>query len=1249
MTSQSVKPFTGVLRPRREVQEGEVVEALSLADIYIYNELGGRVPGVPELRPNPLYNPEDFLRRTYFSEAMRQAILKVFGGLAGVSHLYLDDRGSRLPITSRVVIVPSYLGGGKTHLLATLYHIAKLVRERGEEALRYLEGDDRFRHAMKHAVKVIKDRGGLQVVAIVGDRRTLAPSPDSPLELGGYRIHTPWGLLGYLLGAYEVVKAADEGRYAPRVDELRKLLQGRSVLILIDEAVEYMELAVSLDSKFRGYSNSFQSFLRNLAEAVSESPGAVLVLTLPAEYREGTLVPGLQHPEYVERIRAVLGRVAHEYIPPLEFRRDVVEVFKKRLFENAYSSEVQELARSVAQEVESRAQRDSTLATAIKLRYGDIYDFRRRVQDSYPFHPCFVEVLVNIASANPQLGLTRYLLAYVARLVRYIYETRERLRRDPPVALITTWVIPTTRVEFRAELLGGMLAQQQNEFQRIYEQDVKPHAVKLENLLWSAETLSKQSLYDFVRGAVSWTVWLYTLPGRGGKTEDIVRLYPKLQELPVIVYDPLAFQNVVAADVVNAINDLLNVSTYLTKTSDGRVFYVRIPEIEKLLRERYVEATDLDALIMLERLVGAGSLKPGRKIKHVDSIRTDKVMVIEDQLKGVLAKTQNPVLFVYLALSEPPTDLEDVVLVRNNVVLLKPDYGENPLERGLVYSESIKRVVGSEPTTMRDYIRSLLKFLKVVNDLLTKTEYLREAFGEEYLTAVVDRLKRLRDDAEKQVATAIFSCLRKVVLGLQRVTYEVDLRPSDEEVKDLSSLARLLEEFLERRGVLTSWTWVDIYNQLKEWDVWDLDTSPKRPIRVGDIWDQLLSSPSVRPHVTGYEDFMEALKKAYNENLIAFRYSDRILWLRHPYSIQEVEQYYKVGYRREGRLNDWGRDVEQVAKALGVRLSDLEVVSPRLVVRDLVNRLRKYAAVKPGERVVRRLVVHLPDAKQDFTAFIARFKSDVDLADALSRYPVVVEEETPSRVFNLVVTRVNERVYASVGEVVEVEGEGLAVVRVEGRVDAEEVFPVVITLKAVDGSGNVVARTDVEMKVPASFQLELKLSNVGEYTVFITAREPGGYRVDEVPVARVRVRGELCVDRVYGATELARVLQTVGGATRVEVRTVQLKGVVRKYAIPSLSELLALLGKYGTRVTGRISLKGGTEEIRVEFRNASTSKIAKFVGSLGVEEDLEIEVEFPEAIGSLLDRDRAVRAKLTDPSSPLSTLVQVSLRVCSRV
>jgi len=1249
MTSQSVKPFTSVLKPRKEVLEGEVVEAVSLANIYIYNELRDRVPEIAGLKPNPLYNPEDFLKRTYFSDAMRQTVLKVFGGLAGVSYLYLDDRGSRLPITSRVIIIPSYLGGGKTHLLATLYHIAKLIRERGEGTLRYLEGDERFLHAMKHAVNVIKQRKAIQVVAMVGDTRILAPSPDSPLEVGGLKIYTPWGLLGYLLGSYEEVRTADQGHYAPRVDELMRVLRDRSVLILIDEAVEYMELAVRLDSRFKGYSDSFQSFLRNLAEAVSNSPGAVLVVTLPAEYREGTLIAGLQHPEYVERIKAVLGRVAHEYIPPLEFRRDVVEVFKRRLFENAYSEEVLEVATQVALEIEGRAQRDSSLALAIRMKYGDAQAFREKVRESYPFHPCLVEALVSIASANPELGLTRYLLAYVAKLIRYLYSAKTRFNRDPPVALITTWLIPTTNVEFRTELLRGMLAQTQNDFQRIFEQDVKPYVAKLESLLWSTEPLSRQALYDFVKGVVSGTIWLYTIPGRGSKTSEAVKLYPKLQELPVLVYDPLSFHGLVAADVLNAVNDLLEVSTYLYKSADEKLFYALIPDILKFLRERYVSTTDFDAISMLERFVNTQSLKPGRKIKKVYPILTDKVRDIEEQLKETLAETQDPILYVYFALSEPPNDLEDVVLVRNNVVLLKPDYSGNPVERGLVYPESFKRVIGSEPTMMRDHLKSLLKLLKVVNEVLANKEYLRDEFGEEHLDFILDSLRKMKNDAEKQIVTALFSSIRKVVLGLQKITYEVDLMPSEEEVKDLSSLAKLLEELLEKRGVLTSWTWIDIYNQLSKWgEVWDsVDRSIKKPIRVGDIWEQLLGSTSVKPHLTGYKDFEEAVKDAYNNNLIAFRHADRIIWLRHPYTPSEADEYYRSKYLKEGRLNSWDRDIEPEIKKLNVKLSDLEAISPRFIIKDYINQVRRHATVKPGEKVVRRLMVYLSEGKQDFTAFLAKSRSDIDLVNALSKHPVVVEEETPTRTFDLKISKVNDKVYSR--EIVEIVGEESAVVRVEGRVEASEVFPVTITLKAVDNADKLVTSTEDQKMTPASFQLELGISKVGEFNVFITAREPGGYRIDEIPVARVRVRGEVCVENTYKAGEFAKVAQALRGGGKVEVRKILIKGIVKRHAISSLSEVLYDLGKYGVRATGKISLKSGSEEIRIEFKNADSQKIAKFVGSIGVEEDLEADIVFSEVVPNVLTSAKVARARLFELSSPLSSLVEVVVYECMRV
>jgi len=161
MTSQSAKPFTSVLRPRPEVLEGEIVEAVNLANIYTYNELRDKITFTQILKPNPLYDPREFLRRTHFSESIKQVIIRVFGGLAGLTSVYIDERGSIQPISSRVFIIPSHLGGGKTHLLSTLYHLARLFNERGvEEVLRYTSDDERVRYALRHALSLVRDKYG---------------------------------------------------------------------------------------------------------------------------------------------------------------------------------------------------------------------------------------------------------------------------------------------------------------------------------------------------------------------------------------------------------------------------------------------------------------------------------------------------------------------------------------------------------------------------------------------------------------------------------------------------------------------------------------------------------------------------------------------------------------------------------------------------------------------------------------------------------------------------------------------------------------------------------------------------------------------------------------------------------------------------------------------------------------------------------------------------------------------------------
>ncbi len=959
------------------------------------------------------------------------------------------------------------------------------------------------------------------------------------------------------------------------------------------------------------------------------------------------MTAGPQHPEYVEKVRSMLERVAHEYIPPLEVKRDIVEVFKRRLFENALSKEVSETAYSTAVEAESKARRDSTLESAVKARYGDLTAFREKVRESYPFHPGFIEALVQVASSNPQLGLTRYMLAYVARLIRHSYELKSRRGRDPPVALITPWLIPLDKIEFRTELLRGLHAQYQNDFLRIYEQEVKHHDARLENALWTTVSPSRQALYEFLKGAVSRTVWLYTIPGRGTKNASSLKLYPSVHEIPVLVYDPLFLRETPMVDVLNVINDLSNTSTYLYRMDD-RVFYALVPDILKFLRERYVSTTDFDALINLEKLVNKQSFKPGRKIEKIYPILTDKEGEIEKLVKEALASTRSPVLFVYLALSEPPSSLEDIVLSRNNIVLLIAEYNENPVERGLVYTESVKRIVGAEPTTLRDYMKSLLKLSKVLDNVLSSSEFLREEFGDEFYGLIQENLKKMRADVEKQITAAIFSSFRKVVLGIKKTSYIVDLKPVDEDVKDLSTLAKLLEEFLEKRGVATSWTWLSIYNQLSGWsEIWDLDGSLKKPVKLGDLWEQLLGSSGVKPHLTSYVDFEGAVRETYNDNHLAFRHGDKILWLKHPYRPEEAEQYYRARYQKAGRLNDWERDVKQELDRLGVRLSDLEAISPRMIVREYVDMVRKKAQVRPGEKVVRRLVVYLPDGKQDLPAFLVKYRSDLELVDALSKHPIVLEEETPPRTFDLRVLRINGRVYSEREGLVEIEGEGSVKLVVEGRVEADEVFPVSITLKAVDEENREAFTTRVERKTPAVFTLELEVKRTGVFNVFITASEPGGYRIDETPVARVRVRGELCVEKKYPATKAEGML--LREDVKTEVEKMVLKGVVRKHAIRILSDALMDLGRNRVRVTGRISFRSSGEEIIAEFRNADAAKIARIVGSIGVEEDLEVDMEFSEVGVKTLFQARAAKALLLDPSSPLSPLVEIVVRECSRI
>lgn len=147
-------------------------------------------------------DPERFFSRTYMTRALSDLLERVVGRLAG--------QGRGAPILR----LETPFGGGKTHTMAALYHIARSPEVLSDhEALRPILERLNLR-ALPRGVRVaVLDGRGLDV----RERRAE----------DGLTIRTLWGELAYQLGGregYRMIAEADETRTAPGGTCLTELL-----------------------------------------------------------------------------------------------------------------------------------------------------------------------------------------------------------------------------------------------------------------------------------------------------------------------------------------------------------------------------------------------------------------------------------------------------------------------------------------------------------------------------------------------------------------------------------------------------------------------------------------------------------------------------------------------------------------------------------------------------------------------------------------------------------------------------------------------------------------------------------------------------------------------------------------------------------------------------------------------------------------------------------------------------------------
>ena len=402
-------PWYKVVTPRREVREGRSFSPDEFA-IALEQVVAGTAPA-------DYRDPSQFFSRTCFTRALNDHIGMVLRRLAGETQN-----------TSPVLTLVTQFGGGKTHTLTALYHLARTGRKTGS-----LPGvSDLLAHA--GVPKAPEARVGV----FVGN----AWDPSEGRE-------TPWIDLARQLAGEKGVAALGTAAESipPGTDAIAKVFAAADapVLLLFDEVLNFA-------NRHRERAESFHAFIQNLTVAVTGAAGAAAVISLPRSQVEMTDWDR----QWQDRITKVVRRVARDLIANDE--AEIGDVVRRRLFEDLGSERIRKrVSKMHADWCFERTARlpsewmavDSAITETKAREY-----LRSRFESCYPFHPSTLSVFRRKWSALAQFQQTRGTLAMLAQWVSWAARQQFREARTEP--LITLGSAPLHVPEFRAVVLGQL-------------------------------------------------------------------------------------------------------------------------------------------------------------------------------------------------------------------------------------------------------------------------------------------------------------------------------------------------------------------------------------------------------------------------------------------------------------------------------------------------------------------------------------------------------------------------------------------------------------------------------------------------------------------------------------------------------------------------------------------------------------------------------------------------------------------------
>lgn len=398
-----LRPWREVCQPHPDVLSTRFSDAEFAANLALVDQGVGSEEYV---------DPAAFFRITYATEGLTRVLISTLERLAG--------KGG-----DPVVGLQTNFGGGKTHTMLALHHLAR-ASEAGYRP------EDLAGMAPVFEAAGVGTLDPVRRAVFVGTHKGAAEAMHVE---DGREIRTLWGYIAWRLGGWEAVQGiadSEAARTNPGSERMIPILRGAApCMILLDEVVAFARQLRGLEY------DAFHAFMQSLTEAAAAVDGAVVVGSLP---ESGAEVGDEQGMHALRRLEKIFGRVQSAWMPASGI--ETFEIVRRRLFQPLDPA--------------GERVRDKTIAAFRKLYRDNPADLPAEVRErgyaeemrrAYPLHPEILRRFSGDWSVLEKFQRTRGILKIMADVVYSLW------RAESQAPLITPAMLPFHDTKVRTALL----------------------------------------------------------------------------------------------------------------------------------------------------------------------------------------------------------------------------------------------------------------------------------------------------------------------------------------------------------------------------------------------------------------------------------------------------------------------------------------------------------------------------------------------------------------------------------------------------------------------------------------------------------------------------------------------------------------------------------------------------------------------------------------------------------------------------